>query len=279
MAEKIMEFHDKTNFKSNKYFHINSCGKQKTFGYTYPLLRSHGRIDYHILYVIEGEGVIIKNDEEILLEAGKMILYKPHEKQHYRFNPPNAQSYWIHFSGIGVEEVLKGLNLWTKSIYHLGSDDRIFQLFEDIIRESTLKEYQYQLVCEGKLLELLGLISRIATNKISANTSDNRNLIYSVIEQLREDPCQKTDSEDLAALCGLSRSRFEHMFKEVTGMPPYRYQIKIRLDKARYLLKNTQLNISEISSITGFNDPLYFSRIFKKFIGCPPSEYRSKNSD
>lgn len=278
MSEKTMEFNDKTNFKSNKYFHINSCGKQNHSGYAYPLLRSHGRIDYQILYITEGGCVVIQNDEEIMLEPGKMILYKPHEKQHYKFNPPYSQSYWIHFTGIGVEEVLKRLNLWTKSIYTLGLDDQILKLFDDIIREITLAEYQYELVCEGKLLELLGLISRIGTSKINTNTTDNRNLIYGVIERMRENPCKKINPESMAALCGLSRGRFEHMFKEVTGMPLYRYQIKMRLDKACYLLKNTQLNVSEIGNIAGFNDPLYFSRIFKKFNGCSPTEYRLSNS-
>lgn len=274
---KISEFKDKTNFESYKYFNINSCGKQKNSGSAYPILRSHGRVDYHILYIIEGECAIITDDGEIILGEGEMILYKPHEKQHYMFRPPYSQSYWIHFTGIGAEQLLKSLNLWTKSIYHLGLDERIIQLFDAIIRENTLAERQYQVICEGKLLDLLGLISRITTTVISDNNTDNRNLIYGVIERIREEPDKNFTSESLAALCGLSRSRFEHIFKEVTGLPPYRYQLKARLSKACYLLKNTQLTVSEISNITGFDDPLYFSRIFKKFHGCSPTEYRRGN--
>lgn len=276
-TEKITECKDTTNFKSYKYLNINSCGKQEFSYNTYPVLRSHGRVDYHILYIIEGECVTIKDDEEITLKAGQMILFKPHEKQYYRFIPPHSVSYWIHFTGIGAEQLLKSLNLWTKSIYRPGLNECLMQIFDAIIYENTMKEHQYQIICEGKLMELLGLISRISATVISDNFSDNRNLIYGIIEQIQKEPHKKFASEEMAMLCGLSRSRFEHVFKEVTGMPPYRYMLKARISKACYLLKNTQLNVSEICDITGFNDPLYFSRIFKKFNSCSPTEYRRGN--
>lgn len=274
MSEKIREARDKTNFKSNKYFKINSCGVQNYSGKTYPILRSRGRIDYHILYMTDGSCTVMREGEEVILKAGELILYKPHEKQYYSFNAPSSKSYWLHFSGLGAEEVLKRLGLWIKSIYTVGHDERILRLFNDIIRENTLKEYQYEVVCQGKLTELLGLISRIATSEINASVADNRRLVYGIIEKMCEEPGKKILSEEAAAMCGLSRSRYEHVFKEVIGMPPRRYQTKICIDRACYLLKNTQLSIAEVGNMTGFDDPLYFSRAFKKFIGISPAKYR-----
>ena len=273
--KKDKDFCDKTNFESSQYLHINSCGKQNHNGNGYPLLRSGGRVDFHLLYITQGEGVLLEDDNEIILEQGQIKIYKPYEKQHYRFSPPFTQSYWLHFAGIGSEEIMQKLNLWIKSIYNIGMNENIIRLFDDIIRETTLKEHCYQSICEGKLLELLGYISRIASSEQGINSSDKSGLIYSAIEQMREDPLKKTDTEKMAAMLGLSRGRFEHLFKEVTGLPPHKYQTKLRLDRSRYLLKNTQLNISEIAFMTGFSDPLYFSRIFKKTFGCPPIKYRA----
>ena len=182
-----------------------------------------------------------------------------------------------HFAGIGAEEIMQKLNLLVKSIYNIGRNETIIRLFDDIIRETTLKNYCYQTVCEGKLLELLGYISRITVSEQGINSSDKSALIYNAIEQMREDLTKKYDAEKTASMLGLSRGRFEHLFKEVTGLPPHRYQTKLRLDRSRYLLKNTQLNISEIAFMTGFSDPLYFSRIFKKTFGCSPTKYKESN--
>lgn len=274
MSEKTRDFQDKTNFKSAKYLQINSCGKQDHNGSGYPLLRSGGRVDYHLLYVTRGECVLSEDGEEIILSQGEIKIYKPYERQYYRFNPPFAQSYWLHFVGIGAEEMMKRLGLWTKSIYKIGVDENIIRLFEDIIYETTLKQQCYQSVCEGKLLELLGYISRIATSELGIKSADKNALIYSAIEQMRKEPLKKIDAVKMAASLGLSRGRFEHLFKDVTGLPPHKYQTKLRLDKSRYLLKNTQLNISEIAFMTGFSNPLYFSKIFKSAFGCTPTKYR-----
>ena len=276
MYEKIKDFKDITNFKSDAYFRINSCGKQNHRGDGYPVLRSHGRVDCHILYITKGECTITDGDREIPLAAGRLKIYKPHEKQQYKFNPPFTQSYWIHFTGIGAEEILKQLNLWIKSIYDVGIDENIIHIFDELIRETTLKEYQYQTICEGKLIELLGYISRAATEPSSAG---KHRLIYDIIEQMRENPTKKINFEKTAAMYDLSRSTFEHLFKDVTGLPPYRYQLRLRLDRALYLLKNTELNVSEIAYMTGFDDALYFSRIFKKTFGCSPTEYRAKGKN
>ena len=68
--KKDKDFCDKTNFKSTQYLHINSCGKQNHNGNGYPLLRSGGRVDFHLLYITQGEGVLLEDDNEIILEQG-----------------------------------------------------------------------------------------------------------------------------------------------------------------------------------------------------------------
>ncbi len=79
-----------------------------------------------------------------------------------------------------------------------------------------------------------------------------------------------------AALCGMSEGVFYSYFKKWTGLSPVEYRNSIRINAARSLLSNTDLKISEISIRCGFDDPYYFSRIFKKAVGLPPREYRMR---
>ena len=79
---------------------------------------------------------------------------------------------------------------------------------------------------------------------------------------------------ELAQLCGMSISSFKREFEKVFKESPNNYLIIQRINKACELLRASELSISEIAFETGFNDPAYFARIFKKRLKTTPSDYR-----
>ncbi len=82
--------------------------------------------------------------------------------------------------------------------------------------------------------------------------------------------------EDLAREMGLGRTNFYQKVKGITGLVPIEYLRMTRLKKAsELLLSQPHLSMAEISFFVGFNDPLYFSRVFKKHFGVSPSSYRN----
>ncbi len=85
--------------------------------------------------------------------------------------------------------------------------------------------------------------------------------------------------DQLAKLCNLSLSSFKREFKKEFDDSPTNYINDKRLEKAKELLTVTDLPISEIAYETGFQDSLYFTRLFKNKIGIPPTAYRTENSD
>ena len=74
-------------------------------------------------------------------------------------------------------------------------------------------------------------------------------------------------------MCFLSTGRFHHVFKDYTGMTPKEYINNIRISRAKELLVNTDMTMSEIAERTGFYDQNYFSRMFKKHTGSCPKNY------
>ena len=76
----------------------------------------------------------------------------------------------------------------------------------------------------------------------------------------------------------MSVSYFLKKFKEVTAKSPMQYILGIRINNAVSLLESTDYNVTEISTIIGYDNPLYFSRIFKKQKGVSPSDYRKQLS-
>ncbi len=85
--------------------------------------------------------------------------------------------------------------------------------------------------------------------------------------------------DELAKLCNLSLSSFKREFKKEFNDSPTNYINDRRLDKAKELLNITDLPIGEIAYQIGFKDSLYFTRLFKKKIGIPPTAYRKENSN
>ena len=77
----------------------------------------------------------------------------------------------------------------------------------------------------------------------------------------------------MADYCKLSQSSFSHMFKDRMGMSPMHYLNYQRIEKAKDFLLSNSMTISNISRLVGFDDPLYFSRVFKKYTGASPQAY------
>lgn len=91
---------------------------------------------------------------------------------------------------------------------------------------------------------------------------------------LEADGTQNVTLTELASLCGLSPFHFCRAFKAATGLPPHRYQIVARMERARDLLLNTRLTIAEAGAAVGYDDPAYFSRLFARETGTSPSNWR-----
>ncbi|MEM6395013.1 MAG: ATP-binding protein [Bacteroidota bacterium] len=110
----------------------------------------------------------------------------------------------------------------------------------------------------------------------TANTEDYEARFVQDLRQLLEEELRNPNlkADDLARQLGMSRSNLYLKLTAITGMSFNVYLRTLRLQRAQHLLKSTTLNISEIAYEVGFNDPKYFSRLFAKNFGMPPSKMR-----
>jgi AraC family transcriptional regulator len=82
------------------------------------------------------------------------------------------------------------------------------------------------------------------------------------------------DLTTLANSVGLSPYHFSRAFKQSTGLPPHRYQIKLRIERAMDLLANSRLSISDVAAAVGYDDQGQLARLFRREVGVTPSQYR-----
>ena len=94
---------------------------------------------------------------------------------------------------------------------------------------------------------------------------------------IHQSPELEWDFSKEARRMKISYSYFRKIFEELYQEPPHHYLMQCRLQKAEYLLITSELKISEIASSCGFQDEFYFSRLFKKYIGISPLNYRKEH--
>ncbi len=98
--------------------------------------------------------------------------------------------------------------------------------------------------------------------------------INRLVIQLNQTYMDDWNVESMAEYCKLSVGYFSHLFKKRIGSSPMKYLTELRIEKAKELIATNSMSLSNIAQMTGFNDPLYFSRVFKKTTGIPPKEFQ-----
>lgn len=109
----------------------------------------------------------------------------------------------------------------------------------------------------------------------------DRELLVKCVSIIKENfENQEFDVTTLASELCMGRSKLYMQFKQITGLTPNEFILKVKLDEAMFLLKNhSEFNISEISIRLGFSSPRYFSKSFKSYFGVAPQAVRSKKGE
>ncbi|MCM2535472.1 AraC family transcriptional regulator [Neobacillus pocheonensis] len=100
-------------------------------------------------------------------------------------------------------------------------------------------------------------------------------IIKQAIHYMKENHQKSITLEEISCYCHLSRFHFSHLFKKEVGSSVMDFLNTLRIDKALFYLETTDLNVQEIANQVGFQDPNYFSRLFKKYKQFTPTEYRA----
>lgn len=269
----------RTDFKDNSTpLVVGSCGTYRLK--TRPKLPTYwqkGRRDYQILYVANGKTHFWFDDKEEIVSAGHMVLYKPEEIQKYIYYlEDNPEVFWIHFTGSDVKNILAyhGISL-DEHVFYCGVLPDYKALFRKIIQELQLCRYGYEDYIASLFNDILLLVDR-QQHEQKKTTGNVQEQIERAAAYFNENYNTKISIDDYAESLHISTNWFIHNFKQYAGMSPAQYILSLRMVNAQSLLERTTYNIKEISEIVGYENPLYFSRVFKKEIGKSPAQYRKE---
>ncbi len=237
-----------------------------------PGIRDH----YLLHHILSGCGYYCVNDEKFLLSAGDTFLIFPFDEVTYYADVDDPWEYsWVGFSGTDVKTILKSTEFTHAHPVLYQSIKR------DIIQQRLMQIYNARGSQLNNTVEMTGELYLLLAEFMTATTqsSSHTKSAYTLyvdkgMEFIHSNYSYPITVLDVASYVGVSRSHLFRAFQSVTGQSPKEYLTQFRLKQACILLNHSELSISAISRSVGFEDNLNFSKMFKKHMGKPPSNYR-----
>jgi AraC-like DNA-binding protein len=237
-----------------------------------------GRIldGYYLVYISSGEGIFETAENSPIKIVSGMCLFLTPNVWH-RYKPDDKlgwDEYWIGFKGSYPDYLMKNdFFEHFKQFVEIGFNESIIKLFHQLIETSSNTKPGYLQILSGITMHLLGFINYLSLIKETDEYPTIKMITRAkfIIEELLE---TKVDMKKIAKQLHMGYSKFRKTFKEHTKLSPNQYLLNLRLNKAKLLLKSSEINISNISYLSGFESVFYFSEIFKKKTGLSPSQYR-----
>ncbi len=261
--------------ESQQFISINNCGELRVNSDSH-IRRYAGRNDYQLIYICEGQCVVTLDGTVQIAYPGDCILYRPGEAQDYLLaKKVKPHTYWIHFNGEVCQKLFETLLLQNVHIIKAEQNREVEHLISRVCQYYNLEVPNRELICSGMMQTILALLSNELYKGNPLTGEKGKDKISEVISHIKMVPNLNITVSECADFCKMSKVHFSRIFKQITGMPPVQFVLKIRIDRAKELLDFTDKSIAEIAEASGFPDQNYFARTFKKITGMSPTQYRN----
>ncbi|MBP1754183.1 MAG: AraC family transcriptional regulator [Firmicutes bacterium] len=233
-----------------------------------------------LLYVAGGEGQITIGETTYPIRTGHLIIINPyvfHEERTAKENP--LQLIFLsmkNFSlpGLKINQLIDDK---TCPVIDCGKyKHQIDTYFRMLLTESSSQIQYYQQITKSLLIAIIVMTLRMLS--IGGNGQEEMSVnCQKVRDYLDKNYTEAITLESLSEMVYVSKCYLSHMFKEQTGVSPIKYLTQKRIESACGLLRDTDMSVKEISRTVGYENPLYFSQVFKNVINVSPLDYRNNH--
>ena len=241
-----------------------------------------------ICFLEKGTQYYMVNNKEYLLKGGDVLITYPDEPHGTSSFPEEKGSlYWMLIKIPGDKGKILNLSHTESKILInrlLNLKTRQFRGLADIksILPNIFKAYNNpdeplrKVEISNSILSFLLKVIHSGEQDYRMEVSGDIKLICNYIKNnLQED----FNLEQLANMINLSTSRFKHRFKDETGIPPWEFILREKIERAKYLIVNTSLLYKDVAYDLGFSSSSYFATVFKRFTRMSPTELKLKNKN
>lgn len=258
--------------------------------YTHP----DRKLDWDVfLCVSDGQMQVWEEDTEYVVKKGEFLFLRSGLRHWGEPRTPAGTAwYWIHCYGHTNIEADQELNMNLDSYRSYAIAEEEYSKFVRLPKQGRLTNPNQ---LEKKLESLLHIfrlsdpfravtlsmqitqlfIDLFKEHKQTKPLSKSDRTVQRIVDYLELKDSYSLDAHELSSHLDMNYSYLCDVFKAKMKTTIHTYNAQICIDKAIGMMRHSSLNVSEISDRLGFTNPFYFSRVFRKVIGCPPSAYMS----
>lgn len=254
---------------------------------------TNSRLTYHahdyvsIIYILSGSCTYTIQGKSYAVKKGDVIICNPGIFHGKNFtNTEEVSEFQVGFHNIHLEHLPKEYLIQEDAcpvIQLTTYEQDFYNVYSEIIVEQEKNEPGVHLSLKILIMKLIVIllketypyIKKEEHNYFNFESYDRTTIVNTLLTYFNENYMNKISLDKISKNMYLSPVYISKIFKEETGETPINYLIKIRLEKAKELLEEDRLSIKEVAQNIGYNDAYYFSRLFKKYYGCPPTQYRN----
>lgn len=248
----------------------------------YPQARYHyrerpnGAPENILIYCVAGKGWARVGDRTYKVRPGSALVIPSGEAHTYSASLDDPWSiHWFHFRGETAYQYTQQIRARQYVIpIHPKAHQPIIETFEEcydaLTRDFNIRQ---MIFCALTLQRVLAWVffanPDFEPDELELPKAIDRTLVF-----MRDNLYQRPSLADMAAHAGLSVSYFSYLFKTHMGVSPMDHFINLKMQYACHMLETTEIPIKDIAQRLAYEDPYYFSRLFRKVIGTSPINYR-----
>lgn len=258
--------------------YLSTCGVQNcTPNHSYG---PGQREEYIIHFICEGNGIYQTGGNTYHLTKGDFFVIPPHTEVYYKADETSPWDYlWVGFQGVKAATYLKNAGIDSSHLTgHYQNTSYILACIQQMMLARTLT-YHNELKRQAALLQVLAALIEIHHETLSDEEQHEypyRIYLQQALDYMNTHIKENIKINNIASFIGIDRSYLSNIFKSTLEISPQEYLLNLRMNRAADLLKNTNEKVSVIASEVGYSDPLTFTKMFKRYKGMSPSEWRQE---